>query len=179
MKYFTTFLFAAFVLAGTYVMSTESDVPKESEHIDHDEHENDEKHDEHAGEEKHGGHEKHDEHESGKAIGKGKAIEFYDEVKGLKLNPKALALLEIKTTPISEVKVFPESSLLSIKSGKSIFVLRDSHFLRLVLQSDGTIQALKTKRILMETDELVVAGVDILRASEVYATDKAEYGHGH
>ncbi len=159
------------------------------EHGNHDEHEHkkDSEKGEHTHEEKHDDHEKHDEHEhdhgGGKAIGEGKAITEVDEERGFKLSKEAITSLGIKLKTITKFNhlLIAKKSLVTSKHEKGIYRFREGFFKFVsvkIIKEQGSgyliqVDGLKAK------DQIVISGIGLLRVSDVYSTDKSEYGHAH
>lgn len=129
-------------------------------HEDHHEKHNEE-HDEHHG---HGhGNEK---------SGKNKAITEIDEHLGLKLSPQATARLKIKTIPFSyNLSDLNKSSYVIIGKERALYRKRNG-FYKLIDEHDFS-TAFKP------SDEIVIEGIELLRISDIFSTDKSEYGHAH
>lgn len=150
---------------------------------DHSTHDNldDHKGHDHSKNDEHDDHKGHD-HGASKAIGKGKAIEVVDEKKGFKLSKEAIKTLKLKLQNVDgdEFEI-SKSTLVSSKSIKGVYRFRTGFF------------KLLNARILIETksgykvkvagvefgDQIVINGVGLLRVTDVYSTDKSEYGHSH
>ncbi|OUR95445.1 hypothetical protein A9Q84_16565 [Halobacteriovorax marinus] len=140
--------------------------------LDHEEHG---KHDEHEGHDDHG-------HGGGKAIGVGKAIIEVDEVKGFKLSPEAIKSLSIKLSKLDKLELkIKKSTLVTSKNVKGIYLFRAGFFKLLHVE---IIKELRNDYIvkvssILAGDQIVVGGVGLLRVTDVYSTDKSEYGHSH
>ncbi len=151
----------------------------------HDDHKDGEDHGKHEGHDEHkekGGHEGHDEHGGGKAVGKGKAIEAVDEVKGFKLSKEAIKTLELKLQTVDgDEFIIEKSTLVASKSLKGLYRFRGGFFkflpIKLLKEVDGK-YLVKVKGVDFG-DQIVTNGVGLLRVTDVYSTDKSEYGHGH
>lgn len=145
---------------------------------DHSKHKDDDGHD-------HGSHEGHDSHEGhggGKAIGKGKAIEEVDEIKGFKLSKEAIKTLKLKLNTVdgSSFKI-SKKTLVASKNEKGVYRFRAGFFKFMPAKitkelSDGYQVEVKGVDF---GDQIVVNGVGLLRVTDVYSTDKSEYGHSH
>lgn len=137
-------------------------------------------------EEKHGHHdnleeEGHGHHGGGKAIGQGKAILEVDEHKGFKLSPEAIKTLGIQFSASSSKLTIKSSTLVSAKGEKGVYIYRSNFFKLITIKitkqiDDGYIIELGEFK---DGDQIVVGGVGLLRVSDIYSTDKSEYGHGH
>ena len=164
------------------------DHSKQEKHDDHEDHkENDHsKHDnidehkghDHAKEDDHKGHD----HGASKAIGKGKAIEVVDEKKGFKLSKEAIKTLKIKLQNVDgdEFEI-SKSTLVSSKSIKGVYRFRAGFFKLLsakILNETKTGYKVKVAGVEFG-DQVVINGVGLLRVTDVYSTDKSEYGHSH
>lgn len=124
----------------------------------------------------------HHGHGSSKAIGEGKAITEVDEAHGFKLSPQAVQSLGLKTKSIrSRAFEVPRSALVLVNDRAGLYRLREGFYKFIPI--DGWDVSAKTLNVqskeFREGDEIVVRGVGLLRVSDVYSTDEAEYGHGH
>ncbi|PIK13711.1 hypothetical protein [Halobacteriovorax sp. JY17] len=158
---------------------------KDSEKGEHTHEEGDDHHEEkHDDHEEHGDSDKHGhDHGGGKAIGEGKAITEVDEERGFKLSQEAITSLGIKLKTITKFNhlLIAKKSLVTSKSEKGIYRFREGFFKFISVkiikeQGDGyliQVDSLKAK------DQIVVSGIGLLRVSDVYSTDKSEYGHAH
>jgi hypothetical protein len=140
-------------------------------------------HDDHKGEKaEEGEHKDHDDHGGGKSIGTGKAIEVVDEKKGFKLSKEAIKTLSIKLQTIaSDEFLIGKKTLVVSKSKKGIYRFRGGFFKFLPVTS---IKKVKGKYLVKVKgvgfgDQVVTDGVGLLQVTDVYSTDKSEYGHGH
>lgn len=164
------------------------DHSKQEKHDDHEDHKEDDhsKHDnidehkghDHAKEDDHKGHD----HGASKAIGKGKAIEVVDEKKGFKLSKEAIKTLKIKLQNVDgdEFEI-SKSTLVSSKSIKGVYRFRAGFFKLLsakILKETKTGYKVKVAGVEFG-DQVVINGVGLLRVTDVYSTDKSEYGHSH
>jgi hypothetical protein len=155
----------------------------EEKHDDHSGHDNLDDHDDHKGHDhtKHSDHEGHG-HGSSKAIGKGKAIEVVDEIKGFKLSKEAIKTLKLKLQNVDgDEFIVSKSTLVSSKNIKGVYRFRAGFF---KLLSAKIVKETKTgyrvKVVGVEFgDQIVINGVGLLRVTDVYSTDKSEYGHAH
>ncbi len=146
------------------------------DHDDHDGHDHSKAgHDDH---DDHGGHD----HGGGKAIGKGKAIEIVDEIKGFKLSKEAIKSLKLKLKTVDgdEFEI-EKSTLVTSKNVKGLYRFRGGFFkflpVKLVKETNGK-YLVKVKGVDFG-DQIVTNGVGLLRVTDVYSTDKSEYGHSH
>jgi len=152
----------------------------EDEHHGHEEHGEDEHHghEEHGEEEHHG----HEEHGGKKAIGKGKSIIEVHDKKGLKLSKEAIKTIELKLKRISgEIFQISKETLVTSKNLKGIYRYRNGFFKFLNVQiinntNYGYVVKVEGWKY---GDQVVISGVGLLRVSDVYSTDKSEYGHAH
>jgi hypothetical protein len=152
------------------------------EHNDHKDDDNHSGHDHAKG--KHdddGDHDGHD-HGGGKAIGKGKAIEVVDEVKGFKLSREAIKTLKLKLQTVDgdEFQIV-KSTLVASKGIKGLYRFRGGFFKFMpvkLLKEIGGKYLVKVKGVDFG-DQIVTNGVGLLRVTDVYSTDKSEYGHSH
>lgn len=145
---------------------------KEHDHSKHDDHDDDSKHSDHKG---------HD-HGASKAIGKGKAIEIVDEKKGFKLSKEAIKTLKLRLQNVDgdEFEI-SKTTLVSSKSIKGIYRFRSGFFKLLnakILKETKSGYKVKVAGVEFG-DQIVINGVGLLRVTDVYSTDKSEYGHSH
>jgi hypothetical protein len=165
------------ITSPAFAEGDHSDHAKESTHKDEDGHGH-EKHKEDGGHDAHG-----DSHEGGgKAIGKGKAIVDVDKVKGIKLSKEAIKTLSIKLQTVdgSNFKISKET-LVTSKSKKGVYRFRNGYFkflLAKILKEDNGGYQVSVKGVDFG-DQIVINGVGLLRVTDVYSTDKSEYGHSH
>lgn len=149
---------------------------KEGDHADHGDHGG---HDDHGEEEK--GHDSHD-HGSSKAIGATKAITEVDEEKGFKLSPEAIKTMDIKLTTVNgESFTINKSTLVTSKNIKGVYRFRGGYFKFLQASSVKEVNnkyKLQVKGVSFG-DQIVTNGLGLLRVSDIYSTDKSEYGHSH
>lgn len=146
---------------------------------DHHDNHHEDHHEEHNGEHKgeHGEHhDDHDDHHGhghgNERSGKDKAITEIDEHLGLKLSAQATARLKIKTVPFSGNLIgIKESSYVVIGKERALYRKRDG-FYKLIDEHDFS-TAFKP------SDEIVIEGIELLRISDIFSTDKSEYGHAH
>ena len=138
----------------------------------------------HENHENHENHDDHDDHDEGssKSIGKGKAIEVVDEKKGFKLSEEAIKMLNLKFQNVNgdefEIK---KDSLVTSKKIKGVYRFRAGFFKLMTAQ---ILKESKNKYIVKVTglefgDQIVINGLGLLRVTDVYSTDKSEYGHSH
>jgi hypothetical protein len=148
-----------------------------AEHKEHDEHDDHKEHDEHKDHEEEG----HN-HGGGKSIGKGKAIEEVDEIKGFKLSKEAIKTLSIKLTTVNEsIFNISKKTLVASKNKKGVYRFRAGFFKFLpakILKEEKEGYRIEVKGIAFG-DQIVVEGIGLLRVTDVYSTDKSEYGHSH
>lgn len=146
------------------------------DHDDHDGHDHSK-----AGHDDQDDHDGHD-HGGGKAIGKGKAIEVVDEVKGFKLSKEAIKSLKLKLKTVDgdEFEI-EKTTLVTSKNVKGLYRFRGGFFkflpVSLVKEKNGK-YLVKVKGVDFG-DQIVTNGVGLLRVTDVYSTDKSEYGHSH
>lgn len=159
---------------------------KHDDHEGHDHSKENKKHDDlddheghdHSKKDDHKGHD----HGSSKAIGKGKAIEIVDEKKGFKLSKEAIKTLKLKIQNVDgdEFRI-QKSTLVTSKNIKGVYRFRAGFFKLMnakILKE--TKDGYKVKVIGVDFgDQIVINGVGLLRVTDVYSTDKSEYGHSH
>lgn len=156
---------------------------QEEKHDDHNDHKGHDhsKHEDHDDHSKHSDHEGHD-HGASKAIGKGKAIEVVDEKKGFKLSKEAIKTLKLRLQNVDgdEFEI-NKATLVSSKSIKGVYRFRAGFFKLLKAKIlIKTKSGYKVKVAGVEFgDQIVINGVGLLRVTDVYSTDKSEYGHSH
>lgn len=146
----------------------------EKNHKGHNDHKED-SHDDHSG------HDDHDEHSS-KAVGKGKAIEVVDEKNGFKLSKEAIKTLKLKLQNVDgDEFLIDKSTLVVSKELKGLYRFRGGFFkfhpVELKKEVDGK-YLVKVPGVEFG-DQIVVNGTGLLRVTDVYSTDTAEYGHSH
>ena len=150
-------------------------------HADHARHDDHKGHDDHGGEDDHGhGHG----HGGGKAIGAGKAIVKVDEKLGFKLSSIAIQNLKLELKSVSGKKLTVASStVVKSKNLVGVYRFKDGFFKFLNAKVIKNNKKSKTMVISVKDlnfgDQIVTKGVSLLRVSDVYSTDKSEYGHSH
>jgi len=132
----------------------------------------------------------HDEHENGhehahgssKAIGDNKAITVVDDTNGFKISAEAFKSLKIKLEKMSGTRLLiTKETLVTSKNAKGIYRFRDNFFKFIpveIIKEDHGKYLVETSHF-KDSDEVVVEGVNLLRVTDIYSTDTAEYGHGH
>ena len=154
-------------------LSDHSNSNEEDSHSDHEEHD----HSKHKKED----HKDHD-HGSSKAIGKGKAIEIVDEKKGFKLSNEAIKTLQLKLQNVDGSKFkINKTTLVSSKDTKGVYRFRSGFFKLLdaiILKETKDGYFVKVDGVEFG-DQIVINGLGLLRVTDVYSTDKSEYGHSH
>lgn len=154
------------------------DHDKGHDHAGHDDHKG---HDDHGGEDDHGhGHG----HGGGKAIGEGKAIVKVDEKLGFKLSSIAIQNLKLELKSVSGNKLTVASdTVVKSKNLVGVYRFKDGFFKFLNAKVIKNNKKSKTMVIAVKDlnfgDQIVTKGVSLLRVSDVYSTDKSEYGHSH
>lgn len=145
-------------------------------------HKKKESHDGHKEGDEHVGHDDYDDHGGGKAIGKGKAIEAVDEVKGFKLSKEAIKTLKLKLKTVDGDEFSIEkTTLVASKGVKGLYRFRGGFFKFLPVKLKKEVKGkylVKVKGVDFG-DQIVTNGVGLLRVTDVYSTDKSEYGHSH
>lgn len=124
------------------------------------------------------GHNHDHEEESTGGVGHDNAVTAADEDKGIQLAPKAVQAIGILTSQISGTKV-PESALVFYQNKVGVYRLRDGWYRLIPLNRvvDGSGYALP-RAAFLPGDRLVIAGVALLRVSELDAFSE-ETGHDH
>ena len=161
-----------------------------AEHKEGDGHDHGKKHDNigHKDHDDHKGHDDHKEgddghdHGGGKAIGKGKAIVDVDEKKGFKLSKEAIKTLKLKLNTVdgSSFKI-KKKTLVASKNKKGVYRFRAGYFKFMqakIIKELPNGYMVEVKGVDFG-DQIVVNGVGLLRVTDVYSTDKSEYGHSH
>lgn len=171
--------FTLLCLSLTFAEEGHDHNKKENQHKDgskHDDHKDGDKHDDH----KDG--EKHEEHGGGKAVGEGKAIVEVDEKKGFKLSKEAIKSLNVKLQNVEGDQFFiTKATLVASKSEKGVYRFRSGFFKLLpakILKEEKNGYEVKVEGVDFG-DQIVINGVGLLRVTDIYSTDKAEYGHAH
>lgn len=160
---------------------------KNKTHDDHSAHAENNEHDEkenhqHSENDSHGEEEAGHDHGSSKAIGKGKAIELVDEEKGFKLSKEAIKTLKLKLESFNSNQInITKNTLVSSKNTKGIYRYREGFFKLINIKIIKETKKGYTIEIkgMNFGDQFVVKGTGLLRVSDIYSTDKAEYGHSH
>lgn len=130
---------------------------------EHDEHEEHDKHEEHG--------DHHDDHGSEK-VGEEKAITAVDKELGFKLSPEATKRLAIKTVRF-------EYGFENISKDAYVIVAKERALYR---KRDGFYKLIDEHELTGEFqggDEVVIQGIGLLRATDIFSTDESEYGHAH
>lgn len=148
---------------------------------DHGEHSDNDGHN-HAGKEnEHSDHHGHD-HGGGKAIGKGKAIVEVDEKKGFKLSKEAIKTLKLKLKTVDGYQFeITKTTLVASKNTKGVYRFRGGFFKLLpaqIIKENSQGYVVKVSGVDFG-DQIVINGTGLLRVSDIYSTDKSEYGHSH
>lgn len=138
--------------------------------------------DNHKDHEDKGGHDHAHEHGSAKAIGVGKAILLVDEVKGFRLSKEAEKTLGIKLKSIYKTKIkITKETLVSSKDKKGVYLFRDGYYKFItakIIKEERKHYRISILKI-VSGDKIVIKGVGLLRVTDIYSTDKSEYGHSH
>jgi hypothetical protein len=155
--------------------------PLKAQELHHEEEKNSSE--EHGHEEEHG-HKEEDEHEhgGGKAVGRGKAILEVSKDKGFKLSKEAFKALDVKFMDIDKTNFsISKNELVTYKNKIGIYRFRDGFFkfIPVTIKEQKKEQYLIHSPLLTEDDKIVTSPVGLIRITDVYSTDTAEYGHGH
>lgn len=150
---------------------------------DHDKHDKHDDHDDHKGHDrgKHDDHSGHD-HGGSKAIGKGKAIVEVDEKKGFKLSREAIKTLKLRLQNVDGPTFkIDKKTLVTSKDNKGVYRYRSGFF---KLLQAKIIKELKNGYMVEVKgvdfgDQIVIDGIALLKVTDIYSTDKSEYGHSH
>lgn len=162
--------FFNFVFAGTDRELKPSETVKlhSDLHEDHSEHNSDET--------------DHDDHTDSKSIDKDKAIQEVNERNGFKLSPQAIDTLKIKFKNIeNNIFTISKESLVVSKYDRGIYRYRDGFFKFIdvqIIKKDKLNHLVKIEDF-EKGDQVVISGVKLLKVSDVFSTDTAEYGHSH
>jgi hypothetical protein len=150
-------------------------------HDDHKGHDHGKKgdHDEHSGHDDHG-----HAHGGAKAIGEGKAITKVDEKLGFKLSKSAIKNLKLKLTSVDGSTIVVDNNVMVRSKGKiGVYRFKDGFFK--FLNAKLLVNNMKAKKVKLLVpkldfgDQIVINGVSLLRVTDIYSTDKSEYGHAH
>ncbi|KAB2835061.1 MAG: hypothetical protein F9K48_05045 [Candidatus Brocadia sp.] len=155
------------------------DEEKDDHKDDHDDHKDD--HGKEEGGHKEDGHDEHEEseEESVGGVGKGNAVTAADENDGIRLSPKAIETMGIKTAPYSKGQI-PTSALVRYQDNIGVYRLRNDWFKLLPIKIKGqqgnnlTILAAD----LEPNDQIVIERTGLMRAAELDAFS-GEASHGH
>lgn len=153
-----------------------------AEHKEGDGHDHGKKHDDLKGHDDHKEGDDGHNHGSGKAIGTGKAIVDVDEKKGFKLSKEAIKTLKLKLKTVdgSSFKI-EKNTLVASKNKKGVYRFRAGYFKFMqakIIKEMPTGYLVEVKGVDFG-DQIVINGVGLLRVTDVYSTDKSEYGHSH
>ena len=137
-------------------------------------------HDDHKGHDDH----KHSNHSHGgkKAIGKGKAIIEVSQKKGFRLSKQAINTLRLKLNTVNGAKFeINKETLVHSKNLKGVYRFRGGYFkfLPVIIKKEKLNKLLVEVKGLSFGDQIVINGVSLLRVTDIYSTDKSEYGHAH
>ncbi len=161
-------IFSILILIGSFALASNTHL-KENHHEEG-----------HHEEDRHGG--DHHGHGSGKAIGKGKAITEVQVQKGFKLSKEAFEAMKLVAQDITHPLItVPNSALVLVNDQTGFYRLRNDFFKFVpvkIAKSDSdliTFQSLSFR----SGDKVIIRGLGLLRVTDVYSTDKSEYGHAH
>lgn len=113
-------------------------------------------------------------------IGKGKAVIAANEEKGIQLSTEAQKMIGIRLAPVDQSPI-PKAAIVFYQDRRAIYVLRDNFFRRIELKAGESSIPLNQ---LKASDQLVIDGVALLRASELEAfgsheeEEEDEHEHG-
>ncbi len=126
----------------------------------------------------------HDEHEESEeeslgGVGKNNAVTAADEHDGIRLSPKAIQTLGIKTAPFSKGTI-PASALVRYQDNIGVYRLRDDWFklLPVTIKSQQGDSLVIVAEELKRDDQVVVVGTGLMRAAELDAFS-GEASHSH
>ncbi|EQC46036.1 hypothetical protein [Bacteriovorax sp. Seq25_V] len=164
---------------------------KHDDHNNHDDHDDNDEHDDHDkkgandAHDDHDDHDKkgaHDDHEHEDKTGKNKAIQDVSEEKGFKLSNEAISSLkiELKTVTSKNIEI-SKSSLVQTKDKEGVYIYRNGYFkFHLIEAKEAHENKINIKiKNFQFGDQIVIKGIELLRVSDVFSTDKANYGHSH
>lgn len=121
-------------------------------------------------------------HGGGKAVGQGKAILEVSEAKGFKLSKEAFQALNVKFMNIEHDSIrIRKDVLVSYQNKTGVYRYRDEFFkfIPVTIKEQKQDQYLVQSPSLQSGDKIVTSPVGLIRITDVYSTDTAEYGHGH
>jgi hypothetical protein len=172
----TLLVLTLLILSSTGFSTEETHNKKASNpeaHSDHDGHDHAKKDDD--------DHSEHD-HGSSKAIGKGKAIVDVDEKKGFRLSKEAVKTLKLRLKNVDgSTFQIDKKTLVASKNTKGVYRYRAGYFkllpAKIIKEVKGGYR-IDVKGVDFG-DQIVIDGVGLLKVTDVYSTDKSEYGHSH
>lgn len=128
-------------------------------------------------------HEEHDDHNhSSVKYGEGKAITHFDPLKGFKLSQQAEIQLSVtKKEIVSDKILISKKALVLSKDKTGVYVFEDGFYKYIsvkILESSSDTYLIKLDRIHLKK-LLVTSNVQLLKVSDIFARDTAEYGHSH
>lgn len=144
---------------------------------DEDDHGHDKDEDDHG----HGDEDDHG-HGGGKAVGPGKAILEVSEAKGFKLSKEAFHALNVKFMDIEQDSIkIRKDVLVSYQNKTGVYRYRNEFFkfIPVTIKEQKQGQYFVQSPALQSGDKVVTSPVGLIRITDVYSTDTAEYGHGH
>ncbi len=121
-------------------------------------------------------------HENEAKSGTNKAIQEVSIENGFKLSHEAQEVLRIKLSSISSTEfTITKSSLVSSKDKKGVYIYRNGFYKlheAIVNETSKNHYNVKIKDYKFG-DQVVTQGIELLRVSDIFSTDKSEYGHSH
>ncbi len=110
-----------------------------------------------------------DHHGKSHRFGPHKAIVDVDDKKGFKLSKESEKLLNIKTQKVdSDDFKIPSTAIVYVKEKKGYYQLKDGYFKFREMDKKPSLG-----------DAIVTQGKELIAISDIFSTDKSEYGHSH
>lgn len=128
------------------------------------------------------GHGHEDEHGRGKNVGSGRAILEVSEAEGFRLSKEAFQVLDIKFKDAEQDRIqIKKDVLVSYQNKMGVYRYRNEFFkfIPVTIKEQKQDQYLVQSPSLQSGDKVVTSPVGLIRITDVYSTDTAEYGHGH
>lgn len=154
---------------------------KDDHKDDHDDDHKDDHGKEEGGHKEEEGHDEHEESEEGSVggVGKGNAVTAADENDGIRLSPKAIETMGIKTAPYNKGQI-PASALVRYQDNIGVYRLRNDWFKLLPIRIKGQQGDILTilAADLEPNDQIVIERTGLMRAAELDAFS-GEASHSH
>lgn len=189
------FLCIGLMIQGPSIAEDHHEQDEKSEHeqkpdkVHQDEHQDKEHEGEHKDKEhQHGDHEEkgskeeeqdhgEEEEESTGGVGPNNAVTAADEHEGIKLSPKAMEFIGLKTEAYNG-QMIPKASLVFYQDKVGIYRLRDGWFKLVPVTFSVSEPSIPQSADLRPGDQIVVQGTGLLRVAELDAFS-GEVGHSH